>query len=172
MAEGPLDFRMDRSQSLTASDIVNYHGEKQLADLIFQLGEERRSRRIARAIVRARPIRSTTHLASVVERAAPRTGRIHPATQTFMALRIAVNGELEELDALLELAPRLVAPAGRIVIITFMSLEDRKVKHAFQELVHSKRALALSKHVIKPSSEEVAENPPSRSAKLRAVEVI
>jgi 16S rRNA (cytosine1402-N4)-methyltransferase len=172
MAEGPLDFRMDRSQSLTASDIVNYHGEEPLADLIFQLGEERRSRRIARAIVRARPIRSTTHLASVVEQAAPRTGRIHPATQTFMALRLAVNGELEELDALLEIAPRLVAPAGRIVIITFMSLEDRKVKHAFQQLVRSKRALALSKHVIKPGSEEVAENPPSRSAKLRGVEMI
>ena len=172
MAEGPLDFRMDRSQSLTASDIVNYHGEEPLANLIFQLGEERRSRRIARAIVRARPIRSTTHLASVVEQAAPRTGRIHPATQTFMALRLAVNGELEELDALLELAPRLVAPAGRIVIITFMSLEDRKVKHAFQQLVRSKRALALSKHVIKPASDEVAENPPSRSAKLRAVEMI
>jgi 16S rRNA (cytosine1402-N4)-methyltransferase len=172
MAEGPLDMRMDRSQPLTAADIVNHTAEKALADLIFQLGEERRSRRIARAIVRARPIRSTTHLASVVEQAAPRTGRLHGATQTFMALRLAVNGELEELDALLALAPRLVAPGRRIVVITFMSLEDRKVKHAFQELARSKRSLVLTKHVVKPGVEEIRDNPPSRSAKLRAVEMV
>jgi 16S rRNA (cytosine1402-N4)-methyltransferase len=172
MADGPLDMRMDRSQPLTAADIVNHSAEKELADLIFQLGEERRSRRIARAIVRARPIRSTTHLASVVEQAAPRTGRLHGATQTFMALRLAVNGELEELDALLALAPRLVAPGGRIVVITFMSLEDRKVKHAFQELARSKRSLVLTRHVVKPGEEEIRDNPPSRSAKLRAVEMV
>lgn len=172
MAEGPLDMRMDRTQSLTAAEIVNHAAEKQLADLIFSLGEERRSRRIARAIVRARPIRSTTHLASVVEQVAPRTGKLHPATQTFMALRLAVNGELDELDALLEFAPRAVAPGGRIVVITFMSLEDRKVKHAFQELVRSKRAIALTKHVVKPAEQEVRDNPPSRSSKLRAVEMV
>lgn len=172
MSDGPLDFRMDRSQPLTAADIVNHWSEEPLANLLFELAEERRSRRIARAIVRARPIRSTTHLASVVEQAAPRTGRIHPATQTFMALRLAVNRELEEVDALLELAPKLVAPGGRIVIITFHSLEDRKVKHAFQELVRSRRAVALTKHVIKPGRDEVAVNPPSRSAKLRAVQLV
>ncbi len=172
MSDGPLDFRMDRSQELTAADIVNHYGEEQLADLLFDLAEERRSRRIARAIVRARPIRSTTHLASVVELAAPRTGRLHPATQTFMALRLAVNQELEQVDALMELAPRLVAPGGRIVAITFHSLEDRKVKQAFQELVRSQRAVALTKHVIKPGRDEVADNPPSRSAKLRAVQLV
>lgn len=171
MAEGPLDMRMDRSQPLTASDIVNHFAEKALADLIYQFGEERRSRRIARAIVRARPIRSTTHLASLVELAAPRTGKLHPATQTFMALRLAVNRELDELDALLALAPRLVAPGGRIVVITFMSLEDRKVKQAFQDLVRRKRALALTRHVVRPGDQEIQDNPPSRSAKLRAVEM-
>ncbi len=172
MAEGPLDMRMDRSQPWTAADLVNHTDEKALADLIFQYGEERRSRRIARAIVRARPIRSTTHLASVVELAAHRTGKIHPATQTFMALRIAVNHEFEELDALLERAPHLVSSGGRVVVITFMSLEDRRVKRAFQELARLGRVRMLTKHVVKPTSEEVASNPPSRSAKLRAVEII
>ncbi len=171
MAEGPLDMRMDRSQPDSAADIVNFLSEKELADLIYQLGEERRSRRIARAIVRARPIRSTTHLASVVEQAAPRTGKLHPATQTFMALRLSVNRELDELDSLLQVAPSLVAPGGRIVVITFMSLEDRKVKQAFQEFGRSGRALVLTKHVVKPGDNEILENPPSRSAKLRAVEV-
>lgn len=171
MAEGPLDMRMDRSQPSTAAEIVNYSAEKELADLIFNLGEERRSRRIARAIVRARPIRSTTHLASVVAQAAPRTGKLHGATRTFMALRLAVNRELQELDALLALAPRVVAPGGRIVVITFMSLEDRKVKQAFQELARSKRSLVLTRHVVRPGEEEIRDNPPSRSAKLRAVEM-
>ncbi len=172
MAEGDLDMRMDRSQSTTAGDIVNHTDEKTLADLIFQLGEERRSRRIARAIVRARPIVSTTHLARIVEQVAPRTGKLHPATQTFMALRLAVNSELDELDALLATAPQLVAPGGRIVIITFMSLEDRKVKHEFQQFARSGRVKLLTKHVVKPSMSEVEQNPPSRSAKLRAVEVL
>src|SRR5258707_1309277 len=110
MADGPLDMRMDRSQGQTAADIVNYESEKQLADLIFQLGEERRSRRIARAIVPARPIKPTGQLAKLIESAVPRTGKLHPATQTFMALRIAVNQENEELDALLDSIPRLVKP--------------------------------------------------------------
>jgi 16S rRNA (cytosine1402-N4)-methyltransferase len=170
-AEGPLDMRMDRSQTGTAADIVNFSAEKELADLIYQLGEERRSRRIARAIVRARPIRSTSHLARVIESAAPRTERIHPATRTFMALRLAVNGELDELDALLEQAPDITLPGGRIVIITFMSLEDRKVKQSFQKLVRSGRAMLLTRHVVRPSEREVESNPSSRSAKLRAVEV-
>jgi 16S rRNA (cytosine1402-N4)-methyltransferase len=172
-AEGPLDMRMDRtSQEPTAAEIVNTSAEKALADLIFQLGQERRARRIARAIVRARPIQSTLHLARVVELAAPRTSRIHPATQTFMALRIAVNQEQEELDRLLELGPELVRGGGRIVIITFMSLEDRKVKHAFQGLAREGRARLLTKHVVKPTWEEVQQNPASRSAKLRALELL
>lgn len=170
-ASGPLDMRMDRAEETSAADIVNYSSEKEIADLIYQLGEERRSRRIARAIVRARPIRTTGHLASVVEEAVPRTGRLHPATQTFMALRIAVNRELEELDALLDLAPRVVNSGGRIVIITFMSLEDRKVKQSFQSLARDGRASILTKHVVRPPEDEVARNPASRSAKLRAVEM-
>lgn len=172
MSDGPLDMRMDRSQAPTAADIVNYRDEKSLGDLIYQLGEERRSRKIARAIVRARPIRSTSHLARVIEQAVPRTGKLHPATQTFMALRLAVNAELDELDALLAAAPTLVAPGGRIVVITFMSLEDRRVKHAFQDLTRAGRARMLTKHVVKPSAAEIAANAPSRSAKLRAVEML
>jgi 16S rRNA (cytosine1402-N4)-methyltransferase len=171
-ADGPLDARMDRSQGPTAAELVNTTPEKQLADLIYQFGEERRSRRIARAIVRARPLHSTLQLAGVVERAVPRTGRLHPATQTFMALRIAVNQEQEELDSLLGALPSLVESGGRVVILTFMSLEDRKVKRAFQALAREGRVRILTRHVIRPSDEEVHGNPPSRSAKLRAVEMI
>lgn len=172
MADGELDMRMDRSQGETAADIVNFTAEKALADLIYELGEERRSRRISRAIVRARPITSTRHLAKVIEQAAPRTGRLHPATQTFMALRIAVNREREELAALLKLLPELVGSGGRVVILTFMSIEDREVKVAFRELQRQGAAKVLTKHVVAPAPEEVAENPPSRSAKLRALEMI
>jgi 16S rRNA (cytosine1402-N4)-methyltransferase len=171
LAEGPLDMRMDQSHGTTAADLVNYSAEKALADLIFGYGEERRARRIARAIVRARPIRSTRHLADVVERAAPRTGPLHPATRTFMALRIAVNDEQGELDRLLETAPDLVADGGRIVIISFMSLEDRKVKEKFRELAREGRAKLLTKRPVPPDEQEIRQNPPSRSAKLRAVEL-
>jgi 16S rRNA (cytosine1402-N4)-methyltransferase len=171
MADGPLDMRMDRSQGQTAADIVNYESEKQLADLIFQLGEERRSRRIARAIVRARPIKTTGQLAKLIESAVPRTGKLHPATQTFMALRIAVNQENEELDALLAVIPKLVKPGGRAVVLTFMSLEDRKVKQSFQALAREGRVNILTRHVVRPSEEEIRDNPPSRSAKLRAAEI-
>lgn len=169
MADGDLDMRMDRSEGAPASDIVNTWAEKALADLIYQLGEERRSRRISRAIVRARPLRTTRDLARVIEEVVPRTGRLHPATQTFMALRLAINEELEELDSLLALAPDLVGDGGRIVVITFMSLEDRRVKQSFQGLVRSGRALSLTRHVVRPAEEEVKTNAPSRSAKLRAV---
>jgi 16S rRNA (cytosine1402-N4)-methyltransferase len=172
MADGPLDMRMDRSQGQTAADIVNFEAEKQLADLIFQLGEERRSRRIARAIVRARPIKTTGQLAKLIESAVPRTGKLHPATQTFMALRIAVNQENEELDALLAAIPTLVKPGGRAVLLTFMSLEDRKVKQSFQALAREGRVNILTRHVVRPSEEEIRDNPPSRSAKLRAVEIV
>jgi 16S rRNA (cytosine1402-N4)-methyltransferase len=171
MADGPLDMRMDRSHGQTAAEIVNYESERELADLIFKWGEERRSRKIARAIVRARPIQTTGQLAKLIEGAAPRTGKLHPATQTFMALRIAVNHEMEELDALLESLPKLVKPGGRVVVLTFMSLEDRKVKQSFQALAKDGRAKILTRHVVRPSEEEVRENPPSRSAKLRAVEM-
>jgi 16S rRNA (cytosine1402-N4)-methyltransferase len=170
MAPGPLDMRMDRTQSTTAADLVNFASERDLADLIFHYGEERRARRIARAIVRARPIRDTLHLADVIQSAAHRTGPIHPATLTFMALRIAVNREREELASLLESAPGLVKSGGRIVILTFMSTEDRQVKRTFQELARAGAVNILTKHVIRPSDREVRENPPSRSAKLRAVE--
>lgn len=172
MAPGPVDMRMDRSRGRTAGEIVNTVDEKSLANLIFEYAEERRSRQIARAIVRARPIRDTAHLASVIESAVPRTGPIHPATRTFMALRLVVNEELDELGSLLENAPKLVRPGGRIVVITFMSLEDRKVKQSFQGLAREGRARILTKHVVRPSENEVRDNAPSRSAKLRAVEML
>ena len=171
MADGPLDMRMDRSQGQTAEELVNFTSEKELADLIYQFGEERRSRKIARAIVRARPISTTGRLARVVEEAVPRTTRLHPATQTFMALRLAVNDEQGELDGLLQAAPDLVRTGGRIVIVSFMSLEDRKVKQSFQALARAGRATMLTKHVVRPTPEEIRDNPPSRSAKLRAVEM-
>jgi 16S rRNA (cytosine1402-N4)-methyltransferase len=172
MADGPLDMRMDRSQGGTAADLVNFESEKELADLIFKFGEERRSRKIARALVRARPLFTTGQLAKLIERVVPRTGKLHPATQTFMALRIAVNQEIEELDALLASIPTLVKPGGRVVILTFMSLEDRKVKQSFQAMAKDERIRLLNRHVIRPSEDEVRDNPPSRSAKLRAVEIV
>jgi 16S rRNA (cytosine1402-N4)-methyltransferase len=171
MADGPLDMRMDRSQGRTAAEIVNYESEKELADLIYRLGEERRSRQIARAIVRARPITTTGQLAKLIEGAAHRTSKIHPATQTFMALRIAVNQEDGQLDALLEQIPRLVKPGGRAVIITFMSIEDRTVKRSFQAMAKDGVARILTRHVVRPAEEELRANPPSRSAKLRALEI-
>jgi 16S rRNA (cytosine1402-N4)-methyltransferase len=172
MADGPLDMRMDQSTGMTAADLVNYTAEKALADLIFQLGEERRARKVARAIVRARPIRSTLHLAGVVERAVPRTGRWHPATRTFMALRMAVNDEPGELDRLLEIGPELLKSGGRMVAISFMSIDDRKVKQKFRALAGEGRAAILTKHPLQPSDEETSQNPASRSAKLRALERI
>lgn len=172
LSDGPLDMRMDPSAGTTAADLVNQAAEKALADLIFQLGEERRARKIARALVRARPIRSTLHLADVVERAVPRTGRLHPATRTFMALRMAVNDEPGELDRLLALGPELLARGGRMVVISFMSLDDRKVKEKFRELGREARAKVLTKHPLQPSAQEIARNAASRSAKLRALERI
>ena len=172
LSDGPLDMRMDRSTGMTAADLVNHMPERALADLIYQLGEERRARRIARAIVRARPIRSTLHLADVVERAAPRTSRVHPATQTFMALRMKVNEEPEELDRLLKTGPELLHPGGRMVVISFMSSDDRKVKERFKQLGREGQAVILTKRPLQPSDEETAQNPASRSAKLRALERI
>jgi len=172
MADGPLDMRMDASSGTTAADLVNFTNEKALADLIFQLGEERRARKVARAIVRARPIRSTLHLADVVLRAVPRTGRLHPATKTFMALRMAVNDESGQLDQLLQIGPELLKSGGRMVVISFMSTDDRKVKEKFKALGREGRANILTKHPLQPGEEETAHNAASRSAKLRALEAI
>src|SRR3984893_18588576 len=171
MAEGPLDMRMDRNQAETAEQIVNFSSEKELADLIYRLGEERRSRRISRAIVRARPIHTTQRLSRVIEEAVSRTGKLHPATQTFMALRLAVNDEQGQLDRLLARAPDVVKSGGRIAIVSFMSLEDRKVKHSFQALSQAGGATILTRHVVRPAPQEAKNNPPSRSARLRAVEM-
>jgi len=165
-------MRMDQTEARTAADFVNHTDEKTLADSIYELGEERRARKIARAIVRARPLRSTLHLADVVERAVPRTGRLHPATKTFMALRMAVNEEPKELDRLLEIGPELLKSGGRMVVISFMSSDDRAVKEKFKELGHSGRFTILTKHPLQPTDEESATNPASRSAKLRALEMI
>ncbi len=174
-AEGPLDMRMDPAQPLTAAEVVNRTGERELADLIYQFGEERRSRKIARAIVRARPLRSTKQLAEVIVAASgpSRHGRIHPATRTFLALRIVVNNELEQLRALLASlpAPGLLAPNARMVIISFHSLEDRIVKQVFRNWQNQGFARILTRHVVVPSDEEVRRNPRARSARLRAAEV-
>jgi 16S rRNA (cytosine1402-N4)-methyltransferase len=171
LSDGPLDMRMDQTTGMTAADLVNTTAEKALADLIFQLGEERRARRVARAIVRARPIRSSLHLADVVERAVPRTGRLHPATKTFMALRMAVNDEPGELDRLLQIGPELLQSGGRMVVISFMSIDDRKVKERFRELGRQASATILTKHPLQPSDQEVVQNAASRSAKLRGLQM-
>src|SRR5258708_7953691 len=170
--DGPLDMRMSRSRGQTAAEILNYESEQNIANLIYKYGDERRSRRIARAIVRARPIVTTGQLAKLIEGVAPRTGKLHPATQTFMALRIVVNREMEELDALLELLPAVVKPGSRVVMISFHSLEDRKVKQSFQALAKQGGARLLTRHVVRPSEEERRANPASRSAKLRALEIM
>ncbi len=170
--EGPLDMRMSRDSStdLTAADVVNTFSEKELADIIYEYGEEWRSRAIARAVVRARPIKSTLQLARLAgHRAGARDTKISPATKTFMALRLFVNRELEELAALLDALPDLMAPGGRVVALTFHSSEDRIVKHRFQDYQRSGQATILTRHVVKPTVEEIGINPASRSAKLRAL---
>ena len=174
-AEGPLDMRMDPRSEPTADQVVNHLDERSLADVIYEFGEERRSRRIARAIVRARPIRSTAHLAQVVAAALPamKHQRIHPATTTFQAIRIFVNRELEDLKELLEAAPQVLLPSvGRVVIISFHSLEDRMVKEATREGAKNGLYRLLTKKPVTPSEEEVDRNPRARSAKLRAAEKV
>jgi 16S rRNA (cytosine1402-N4)-methyltransferase len=173
-AEGPLDMRMNPQAELTAEQVVNHFDERKLADVIYEFGEERRSRRIARAIVRSRPIRSTAHLADVISAAArpmnPAERRIHPATRTFQALRIFVNRELDDLRELLEAAPQMLKPGGRLVIISFHSLEDRIVKDALREGVKQGHYRLLTKKPVTPGAEEIDRNPRARSAKLRAAE--
>jgi 16S rRNA (cytosine1402-N4)-methyltransferase len=170
---GPLDMRMDPTAGTTAADLANQLSEGELADLIFKLGEERHSRRIARAIVKGRPYRLTTELAQVVTRAIPSRAalhHIHPATRTFQALRLAVNRELECLESLLAQALGVLKPGGRVLILSFHSLEDRMVKRAFQAWQQQGRAQILTRKVVRPSEQEVRANPRSRSAKLRAAE--
>ncbi|MGC1534417.1 MAG: 16S rRNA (cytosine(1402)-N(4))-methyltransferase RsmH [Candidatus Sulfotelmatobacter sp.] len=175
-ADGPLDMRMDPQSERTAEQVVNHLDERELADVIYEFGEERRSRRIARAIVRSRPIRSTAHLADVISAAArpmnSESRRIHPATRTFQALRIFVNRELDDLRALLEAVPRILKPGGRVVVISFHSLEDRIVKDAFREGAKQGYFSLLTKKPVTATKEESDRNPRARSAKLRAAEKV
>jgi 16S rRNA (cytosine1402-N4)-methyltransferase len=170
MREGPLDMRMDRTQALTAADVVNTYSEKEIADLIYTLGEERRSRPIARSIVRSRPLQQTTDLVRAIERVSggPRHGQIHPATRTFQALRIYVNDELQSLEDFLDSSMTVVRSGGRVVVVSFHSLEDRIVKQKFRASTVPGRV--LTKKVITATDEEVRSNPRARSAKLRAWE--
>jgi 16S rRNA (cytosine1402-N4)-methyltransferase len=153
---------------------VNTVDEKALADLLYQLGEERDSRRIARTIVRARPIRDTEHLATVVAGARIVRGRqkLHPATKTFLALRIAVNREEEELEQFLSRTPATLNPGGRWVVMSYHSREDRPVKRAFQQLERDGGFRVLTRKVIVPSEAEIAANPRARSAKMRVAEKV
>jgi len=184
--DGPLDMRFDRSQPLTADEIVNAWNEAELAHVLAEYGEQPRARAVARAIVRARPLRTTTELAGVVARAAGRRrGGVHPATLVFQALRIAVNGELEELEAGLKAAVDLLAGQGRLVVISFHSLEDRIVKRFFQREArdclcppaqptctcgHRARLAVRTRRPVRPEADEVTRNPRSRSARLRVAE--
>lgn len=187
-ANSPLDMRMDRAQAMTAADLVNRASEHELADIIFEYGEERAARRIARVIVAERakaPIKTTAQLANLVVRAVHQQGhwKIHPATRTFQALRIAVNRELEGLDQFVADAVGLLNPGGRLVVITFHSLEDRIIKQTFRfqsgicacpssqpvcQCGAVKRVEVLTRKAVQPSEAELAENPRARSAKLRA----
>ncbi len=172
MADGPLDMRQDTRSGPTAAQVVNEVHERELADLIYEYGEERRSRRIARAIVRGRPVTTTGQLAHIVATAAPamKQDRIHPATRTFQALRIFVNRELDEIKSLLEAAPTLLKPSGRLVVISFHSLEDRIAKDSLREGAHQGIWEILTKKPVIAGDEETERNPRSRSAKLRAAE--
>ena len=186
LREGPLDMRLDPTQGATADELVNGLRESELADLIYRFGEERRSRRIARAIVAARPVRSTTELATAIANAVGRGGaRIHPATRTFQALRIAVNDELEALIAALPQAIARLAPGGRLVTLTFHSLEDRIVKEVLRDAArdcvcppglpvcqcaHRASVRLVVRRPVMPTPEEVAANPRARSARMRVAE--
>jgi 16S rRNA (cytosine1402-N4)-methyltransferase len=167
-------MRMNPMSGETAEQVVNHVDERELADVIYEFGEERRSRRIARAIVRSRPIRTTKQLVEVVSAAArsmnQKHERIHPATRTFQALRIFVNRELDDLKALLEAAPGVLKPGGRLVVISFHSLEDRIVKDAMREGAKDEYFRLLTKKPVTASEDEIDRNPRSRSAKMRAAE--
>ncbi|MBW4591636.1 MAG: 16S rRNA (cytosine(1402)-N(4))-methyltransferase RsmH [Brasilonema angustatum HA4187-MV1] len=165
-----LDMRMNRRQSLTAADVINDWDEAKLANIFFEYGEERLSRRIARRIVQQRPFNTTTELAQAIASCVPpkyRYGRIHPATRVFQALRIVVNNELKSLETFLSKAPQALVPGGKIAIISFHSLEDRIVKHSFKD---SPLLQVLTKKPIEAQEEEIVNNPRARSAKLRIAE--
>jgi 16S rRNA (cytosine1402-N4)-methyltransferase len=168
----PLDMRMNPDSPLTAEEIVNRWPERELANLLYQKAEEHDSRRIARAIVRARPIRDTEHLATVVAGVHKARGRqkLHPATKTFLALRIAVNREEEELEQFLSRTPATLNSGGRWVVLSYHSLEDRRVKRAFQRLAQEGSVRVLTKRVIQPTAAEIESNPRARSAKMRVAE--
>ncbi len=183
--DGPLDMRMDPSQATTAADLVNHLPQADLADLLWRYGEERPSRRIARAIVADRPVTTTKQLADLVERTVSRREKIHPATRTFQALRIAVNDELEALSQALVQARNLLRPQGRLAIIAFHSLEDRLVKRFYQQesrdclcppempvcvCGHRATLRVLTSKPVRPTAGEIAQNPRSRSARLRIAE--
>jgi 16S rRNA (cytosine1402-N4)-methyltransferase len=186
LRDGELDMRFDSSQKTTAADLVNTLSEKELADIIWKYGEETRSRQIARAIVQSRPVRTTLQLAAIIARAAGgKATRIHPATKTFQGLRIAVNHELEALEKVLPQAISMLAPQGRLAVISFHSLEDRMVKQFFRResrdcicppeqpvctCGHKATIVEVNRHPIEAAVEESKSNPRSRSARLRVVE--
>jgi 16S rRNA (cytosine1402-N4)-methyltransferase len=185
MADGPLDMRFDPAQETSANNLVNALPEGELANLIYAFGEERLSRRIARAIVQARPLSNTSQLVRVIERTVGRRSRLHPATRTFQALRIAVNDELGALVDVLPQAIALLRPGGRLAVISFHSLEDRIVKQFLQreaqdclcpaevlvcQCNHKASLRVVTRKPVEASAEEVAQNPRSRSAKLRVAE--
>ncbi len=185
LADGPLDMRFDPANPLTAAQIVNEWPEAELANVIYRYGEEPASRRIARAIVQSRPITGTGNLAAVIERVQPRRGPHHPATQTFQALRIAVNGELDAVEQTLPVAVQALGPGGRLAVISFHSLEDRIVKEFFRfesrdcicppkqpvcTCGHKASIREIARRPITPAEEEITQNPRARSAKLRVAE--
>jgi 16S rRNA (cytosine1402-N4)-methyltransferase len=184
--DGPLDMRFSPDMRASAADLVNNLPESELADIIYKYGEERLSRRIARAIVQARPLHTTRELAEVVRRAAGRqTGHIHPATRTFQALRIAVNAELQSIESVLPQAVQALAPGGRLAVISFHSLEDRIVKHYFRResrdcicppeqpvctCGHIATLVEITRHPVEATEQEKQDNPRARSARLRVAE--
>ena len=169
-SSGPLDMRMDTRKGPTAEQVVNEMDERELANLIYEYGEERRSRTVARAIVKGRPVTTTGQLARLVASAVPPMKHIHPATRTFQAIRIYVNRELDQIQALLEAAPTLLKPSGRIALISFHSLEDRPVKDSLREGARHGIWKLLTKKPVVAGEDEARRNPRARSAKLRAAE--
>ena len=173
LQNGPLDMRFDLDGPLKAADIVNTWPLHEITRILQDYGEEHHAEKIARAILEARkqaPIQTTQQLAQIVEGVVPRYGKKHPATQTFQALRIACNGELDSVEKILHLLDRLIHPGGRVAVLTFHSLEDRLVKNSFKQLVQSGSWRLVNKHALSPSYDEVRQNRRARSAKLRVIE--
>ncbi len=170
--DGPLNMKLDRTApGPTAADLVNFTSERELADLLYKTTGERRSRVIARALVRARPVTTTRQFAEAIASSVSRIGKLHPATVSALALRILTNNEYEEITALIQALPTLVRPGGRVVLITFHSGEDLIAKTETRRLAKEGRAILINKHVLVPTPEEVHYNPPSRSAKMRVLEI-